>query len=1183
MDPSRVCLVAKGSGLPIGGAVVRVGDESVRTGSDGLASFFCSKANTRVEVLDDSGKVIAQCSLDSSDVVVEIDPSAIAGSSLSVGAGAFVLAPSTIPQLRAAALRTSIGVDGVTRALDRLSCALPPIASIPGLIELGRGVLLGRARDLERFRDELDQLAAWNVARLGPRDDLSESQAVKVLGAIPKQANGELAGSRGGDVPFAASAAAVLTAAAAYAGAPDPVAIVRNVQTIFVQLRALGHLSPLMRAARRVDEGPREQGRFMRMFAGYAGLCPDFGAPGELPVFPFPHVPDWHAPTPRIPDIRHHCPEAAAAIAEAAAAGMLRFRVTDVSPARACPGDEVTFTIAWTGSGPRDVDVAPTVGFRGLGAEAARLATATGPITDGRFTVVVPAGALCGPLEISVPTLPGRRVCGVDLDPVHAQQDGEVVFLGGMTYVRRLTHDAEGCVHAGDAIELAWEACNADSFEVTTTLTHVSHDPGSGSAESSVEMVDGTTYRAEVPAGYPSIGFTVTAIGPCGRHSRSVRFGIGRTASSTFSAFPGERFENWYGNQVRPVIGVNRPTSLDELVDAVRTAERLNVRLGVTGSRWSYSDCVVARGTPLMVDIAGLNRVLTHVLPHALLERRFGFASVLNARTINTLDAVGRVRVDLLSTSSNALRLRAEDRLVHVEAGINLIDLNCWLDSSTPPRALATLGGSNGQTLAGAINTSTHGANADMPPIPDLVRAIHLVGPGGKQWWIEPDRMRITDESAMRELMSRGVLDPCLELRYDDALFDAALVSMGRAGVVYSYVVEVVQRHVLQQDTTLTPWPAVRQQIRDDVLAPGVSPPWVLEISMNPTTPMCWVTTRSPSRLEVDPRTPPSDGLSPVAIAALGTLFGLSVPLLPGAPLVVGGALGAVLGGFGVYFARRTAELIRIFTNPFEWWRIGEVERELRLMEQMFAAIEDIIEVVRTAVEGGDAEAVEGALADAMPHLLSVMWQVGFYGVDGRVIIDTIQNLFTNIDQRPPGTTRAKSYQIMTQQDDCMASGYMPPAHTPPRRHPPLIRLIHSQEYIVPADALIPFTDDVLEIARDIRDRDAFILIINLRFTQATRASLGIQQHSISGHIELWTIREMPGNEEFFERVQSLVDEYEAIPHWGHVHVAEDLRGRYPRHSEWAAAIDAIARADGNPNTFRDRFTRDRRLLDDLP
>ena len=60
-------------------------------------------------------------------------------------------------------------------------------------------------------------------------------------------------------------------------------------------------------------------------------------------------------------------------------------------------------------------------------------------------------------------------------------------------------------------------------------------------------------------------------------------------------------------------------------------------------------------------------------------------------------------------------------RLVHFEAGIRILDLCEALDKQN--LAMPTLGGSNGQSLAGAISTSTHGGDWNQPPFPDLVRA----------------------------------------------------------------------------------------------------------------------------------------------------------------------------------------------------------------------------------------------------------------------------------------------------------------------------------------------------------------------------------------------------------------------------------------------------------------------------
>jgi len=47
---------------------------------------------------------------------------------------------------------------------------------------------------------------------------------------------------------------------------------------------------------------------------------------------------------------------------------------------------------------------------------------------------------------------------------------------------------------------------------------------------------------------------------------------------------------------------------------------------------------------------------------------------------------------------------------------------------------MPTLGGSNGQSIVGALSTSTHGADFDEAPFCDLIHAVHLVGADGQEY-----------------------------------------------------------------------------------------------------------------------------------------------------------------------------------------------------------------------------------------------------------------------------------------------------------------------------------------------------------------------------------------------------------------------------------------------------------------
>ena len=241
------------------------------------------------------------------------------------------------------------------------------------------------------------------------------------------------------------------------------------------------------------------------------------------------------------------------------------------------------------------------------------------------------------------------------------------------------------------------------------------------------------------------------------------------------------------------------PTDLDELVAVVREAERHDPpqKVHASGSHWAFADVAVSPNW--FVETNALRRTLYKVLSDALNERAQHELLVQDG----TRPMVG---------------------YYHVEAGITIRDLNLRLDrrpvaadaewapmpldqlaggwAGTGKRwALPTMGGASGQTLAGALSTGTHGGDHHLPPMADFVEAIHLVGPGGRQWWIERDR-GFTDPVQLGRLLPDVERHACTEL------FDAVLVSLGRMGVIYSLVIRVVEQFWLEQITTASTWHA---------------------------------------------------------------------------------------------------------------------------------------------------------------------------------------------------------------------------------------------------------------------------------------------------------------------------------------------------------------------------------------
>ena len=94
--------------------------------------------------------------------------------------------------------------------------------------------------------------------------------------------------------------------------------------------------------------------------------------------------------------------------------------------------------------------------------------------------------------------------------------------------------------------------------------------------------------------------------------------------------------------------------------------------------------------------------------------------------------------------------------------------------------SLSTGGASNGQTLAGAAATGTHGSVLTAGGIQDHIRALQVVTPSGI-FWVEP----------LRPVMAAGfVADTGSIILRDDDVFAACLVAVGAMGFVTALVIE---------------------------------------------------------------------------------------------------------------------------------------------------------------------------------------------------------------------------------------------------------------------------------------------------------------------------------------------------------------------------------------------------------
>jgi hypothetical protein len=120
------------------------------------------------------------------------------------------------------------------------------------------------------------------------------------------------------------------------------------------------------------------------------------------------------------------------------------------------------------------------------------------------------------------------------------------------------------------------------------------------------------------------------------------------------------------------------------------------------------------------------------------------------------------------------------------------------------------MGAGGRQTVAGALATGTHGAEFDRQPLIDAIRAVHLVGPGGQEWWIER-----TNAFTVPDRLRGAVPEWCPDTRVvqNDRLFYSAIVGVGRLGVIYALILEVEPQCWLHEQRTKKTYADVRRQL----------------------------------------------------------------------------------------------------------------------------------------------------------------------------------------------------------------------------------------------------------------------------------------------------------------------------------------------------------------------------------
>ena len=163
---------------------------------------------------------------------------------------------------------------------------------------------------------------------------------------------------------------------------------------------------------------------------------------------------------------------------------------------------------------------------------------------------------------------------------------------------------------------------------------------------------------------------------------------------------------------------------------------------------------------------------------------------VLNTKNLNSVFSLSERRISEAYSGT-------KDGLFLVQCGTGIAELNKYLETRKG-RALKTTGASNGQTIAGALSTGTHGSAFDFGAITEYVVALHLIVGPDRHVWLERASYPVIADSLPDELGA--------ELIRDDKLFNAALVSFGSFGVIHAVVIETEEIFLLEKDRRRLPY-----------------------------------------------------------------------------------------------------------------------------------------------------------------------------------------------------------------------------------------------------------------------------------------------------------------------------------------------------------------------------------------
>lgn len=669
---------------------------------------------------------------------------------------------------------------------------------------------------------------------------------------------------------------------------------------------------------------------------------------------------------------------------------------------------------------------------------------------------------------------------------------------------------------------------------------------------------------------------------------------------------------------------ITYPTSLEDLIGLCQTRPPTD-RLRAAGSHWALSHAAVSDNVFVETHdpnnaFPAMGRTLYDVVPGCLANAFIQQLAAIHPDPYDEEHSGENVGLYPLHIETGKRVYQAYAEMDFGDDGnrqslARLLRDQYGNPSYLGPWAFRTLGGAGGQTVFGALTTGTHGGDFREPPIADSVLAVHLVTDGGKHYWIERKTdhrfEKMTDDNKLRALYGDALYGgpDNFDIRRDNNLFNAVLISAGRFGIVYSIVVGAVRQYTLHEERRLRTWQQVKSLIADPkselyTLPAGTpQPPKFLQIAVcltthrNFTQNLAGVTKRWNVPMVPRPGTSTPIGRD----ERRGDLVNPANPIDPqiNAPLFTraGNSFGYSPDPANPGAAAPPSFLERSCSNgDFMIGVIQTVADEIRqFINTNTAPIGGVIATV--AAVGGIATLT--VLAIALAVILGLLLAfLAAMAASGNRLGETLNDLKDTLLNRADPAERAagvfvwqcivyKLFESQQKDQEYDAISYAVMDGTSYLDKSCNVNVESVEVFFDAMDPmLVPFVDALIAFeARQEFSGKAFVGYASLRFTAPTAALIGEERAPLTCVVEVAGLADVTGSTELvaFAEALALNPNFNGILHWGQrnnasaVHVerwfGDSAAAPGGRLRAWRDALSSVT-DNGRLNGFSTAFTR---------